>query len=70
MPTIREILDDKSTRSLLVEDCIKLIDSEVQKKSGISGLAIKAGYKVLKGVKPGAIREATDNLIDSFEERL
>ena len=70
MPTLQEVLSDKSTRAALVEDCTKLIDDEVQKKGGLSGVAIKTGYKVVKGLKPGFIREATDALIDEFANRL
>jgi hypothetical protein len=32
----------------------------------MSGLAVKAGYKVLKSIKPGAARDAVDGLLDDF----
>ena len=70
MPSMKEILADKSSRAALIEDCTKLIDEEVQKKGGLSGMALKAGYAVVKGLKPGYIRDTTDGLIDSFAERL
>ena len=70
MATIKDALTDMSTRALLIEDCTKLIDDEVEKKSGLSGVAIKTGYKLVKGLKPGFISEATDKLIDAFSERL
>jgi len=70
MPTMQEILASETTRARLIDDCTQLIDDEVQKKSGLSGVAIKTGYKVVKGLKPGAIREATDKLIDDFGKHL
>ena len=70
MQTIQHILLDKAARSALIDDCVKLIDSEVKKKGGLSGVAIKVGYKVVNGFKPGFVREATEGLIDSFAERL
>lgn len=39
-------------------------------KGGLSGLAIKAGYGVVKGVKPSFIRDAVDRLLDPFAEKL
>ena len=70
MPTMQEVLSDKSKRKVLIEDCAKLIDEEVQNKSGLSGMAIKTGYKMVKGLKPGFIPDAVDGLIDSFSEVL
>jgi len=67
---MQEVLAGGSTRSRLIEDCTKLIDDEVQKKGGVSGFAIKAGYKLVKGLKPGFIPEATDKLIDAFADHL
>lgn len=39
-------------------------------KSGISGLAIKAGYKTINAVKPTLVRDAVDNLLDRFVDKL
>jgi len=57
-------------RSEMVDDCCRLLDAEVSRKSGLSGLAVKAGYKMLKGFKPGAVRHAVDGLLDEFIEAL
>ena len=70
MPTMQEVLADTTQRKNLIEDCARLIDDEVQNKGGLGGMAIKAGYKVVKGLKPGFIHEATDSLIDAFAEQL
>jgi hypothetical protein len=42
------------------------LDHEVSDKGGISGLAIKAAYGVVKGVRPGFVREAVDMMLDDF----
>lgn len=70
MQTMQDVLADKTKRKILIEDCAKLIDDEVQSKSGFSGMAIKTAYKVVKGLKPGFINEAIDGLIDDFSARL
>lgn len=53
-------------RPAVVADCVALIDAEVAAKGGISGLAIKGGYAVVKAMKPGMIPNAMNNLLDEF----
>ena len=57
-------------RGVVIEDCCTLIDEEVKSKTGISGLAIKAGYKTLKGVRPAAVRQAVTELLPDFVSEL
>ncbi|MCC6333870.1 MAG: hypothetical protein IT380_07765 [Myxococcales bacterium] len=64
------LLADKGKRPVILADCVKLIDEEVASKGGLSGLAIKAAYKVVCAVKPGIIRESMDQLLDDFVHRL
>jgi hypothetical protein len=66
----KRLLDDKSKRPRLLDDCVHLIDDEVASKGGLSGLAIKGAYKVVGTMKPGIIRESMDNLLDDFVRRL
>jgi len=64
------LLADPAKRPAILQDCVKLIDDEVASKGGLSGLAIKAAYKVVCAVKPGIIRESMDALLDDFVKRL
>lgn len=64
------LLADPNKRPAILSDCVKLIDDEVASKGGLSGLAIKAAYKVVCAVKPGIIRESMDALLDDFVHRL
>jgi hypothetical protein len=43
-----------------------VLDEEVSDKGGISGLAIKGAYAVIKGIKPGFVREVVDALLEDF----
>ena len=70
MPKLQDTLTDAARRKLIIADCVTMIDEEVAGKGGISGLGIKAGYKVVKGVKPGFIPEVVDNLLDDFCKNL
>jgi hypothetical protein len=66
MPTLPEVLTSDAKKAAVVEDCCALIDAEVKDKGGISGLAIKAGYGAVKGVKPGFVRNVVTDLVPEF----
>ncbi|MEZ4270328.1 MAG: hypothetical protein R3C68_02465 [Myxococcota bacterium] len=59
-----------SSRPAVLQDCEALIEAEVASKAGLSGLAVKGAYAIVRKIKPGMIREAVDRLIDSFVDRL
>lgn len=69
MTTLKDIVTSDQ-RPAIVRDAVGLVDSEVASKSGISGMAIKAGYKAVKAIKPTLIQEAVDNLLDKFVDKL
>jgi hypothetical protein len=70
MPTLSDILGAQPKRGQVVDDGVKVLDEEVSDKGGISGLAIKAAFGVVKGIKPGFIREVVDALLDDFLKAL
>ena len=70
MSTLKEILLVPGNRPKVVADCTTVVQEEVDSKGGLSGLAIKAAYAVVKAVKPGFISEALDHMLDDFVARL
>lgn len=68
--TLKDQLLTAETRPQLLSDCDKLIDEEVASKSGLTGIAVKGAYGVVKALKPGIIRESVDALIDEFVEKM
>ncbi len=54
----------------VVADCVVLIDEEVASKRGLSAMAIKTGYKLVKGVKPGFVERVTEWLLPRFADAL
>jgi hypothetical protein len=62
------VLAAEDVRQSVIDDAVRLVDEEVRSKSGVSGLALKAGYKVFKKFKPGIMREAVDKLLDEFSD--
>jgi hypothetical protein len=66
MKSVKEALTGADRKSVL-DDVVALIDSEVSKKSGLSGMALKAGYKVVKKLKGGRmIHMATNHMLNDF----
>ncbi|HXS16955.1 MAG TPA: hypothetical protein VN764_07190 [Polyangiaceae bacterium] len=57
-------------RSALISDAERVLDEEVADKSGLTGIAIKTAFKVVKGVRPGFIRDVIDHLLDDFLKQL
>ncbi|MGD1896393.1 MAG: hypothetical protein ACFB16_05500 [Phormidesmis sp.] len=53
-------IQDAAVKDAIAHDCAQLIDQQVSAKSGLSGMALKAAYGVIKGIGsnyvPGAIK--------------
>lgn len=70
MPNLIEALTSDSHKNAVVEDCVALVDAEVADKGGLTGLAIKAGYKAVQGIKPGFVRQVVIDLLPEFAQAL
>ena len=57
-------------RPEVVADACALLDDEVRRTSGISGMAIRSAYRVLTGIRPGMVPSAVDGLLDPFADQL
>lgn len=67
---LNDVLNDEAKRASIIEDVCGLVDSEVGKQRGISGVAVKAGYKLVQGVKPGFVRNVVEHLMPDFATAL
>src|SRR5215212_6156378 len=70
MPTLSEILLVPGNRPKVIADCGQLITEEVDSKGGLTGLAVKGAFAIVKAVKPGFVAEAVDHMLDDFVRRL
>lgn len=70
MGNLTEALTAESKRNAVVDDCLALIDAEVADKGGLTGFAIKAGYKTVQGIKPGFVRQVVTDLLPEFARAL
>jgi len=67
---LNDVLNDEVQRASIIEDVCRLVDDEVGKQRGISGVAVKAGYKLVQGVKPGFVRKVVQALLPDFAAAL
>lgn len=68
MSKLAEVLNSPDKKDRVVQDCLRIIDAEVADKGGLSGMAIKAGYKAVKGVKPGFVQKVVNDLLPEFAD--
>lgn len=67
---LTDVLNDEAARASIIEDVVRLVDGEVAKQRGLSGVAVKAGYKLVQGVKPGFVRNVVQALLPEFAAAL
>jgi len=70
MSSLKEQLGSGEKRQQVIEDAMKVLDAEVADKGGLTGLAVKGGYKVVQGVRPGFVRDVVTGLLDEFLEAM
>ncbi len=70
MASLVDVLTDSTKKADVVRDCLEIIDREVGDKGGLSGLAIKAGYKAVQGIKPGFVKNVVDDLLPEFAKAI
>lgn len=66
MSSLKEQLGSGEKRQQVIEDAIKVLDAEVADKGGLTGLAVKGGYKMVQGIRPGFVRDVVTGLLDDF----
>lgn len=57
-------------RRAVIDDAVRLIQGEVDKKGGLSGLALKGAFKVVSTVSHDFLPKVLDKLIPEFAQKL
>ncbi|MEE2644002.1 MAG: hypothetical protein VYD19_03630 [Myxococcota bacterium] len=68
--SLSAVLLDPSKRPAVEQACVGLIEAEVAGKRGVSGLAIKAAFKVVKKLRPDIITRVISDLLPEFVESM
>jgi hypothetical protein len=70
MPSLADVIADPNRRRAVVDDGVTVIEQEVAGKSGLSGIAIKAGFGVVQKMRPGFVGSALNHLLDDFARQV
>jgi hypothetical protein len=60
---LQDAMQDETIQAKAVADCVRLMDEQVAAKGGLSGMALKAAYGVMKGIGPDYIPSALHGLL-------
>lgn len=60
---LSDIINERSVKESIVEECTCLIDDQVANKGGISGMALKTAYRVVRGVGPDYVPGAIGRVL-------
>ena len=61
--TLQEILLAPETKPKVLTDCYALVDQQVADKSGVSGTALKLGYKTVTSFAPGYFHGTVEGML-------
>jgi hypothetical protein len=70
MIKIQDLLQNNTSRSHILQLCVQLVEQEVQQVPGLSGLAVKTSYAVVKSLKPNMVAEVLEGLLDECARTL
>jgi hypothetical protein len=68
--TLAQILLAPDTHPKVIADCYTLIDQELADKSGVSGTAVKLGYKTVTSFAPGYFRSTLEDMLPKIVDQL
>ena len=57
-------------RAQVVKAAVGVLDAEVADKRGVSGLAVKGAFKIVRRLRPDFLEKAIDDLLDDFVPKL
>jgi len=68
MPTtsLHDALTRPPARTRVIDDCLQLIDEEVAAKGGLTGIAVKGAYRIVKAVRATFVRDVIDAMLDEW----
>ena len=61
--SLTDKIQDPAVKSAIAADCANLIDKQVSAKGGLSGMAMKAAYKVVRGIGANYVQGAVGRLL-------
>lgn len=70
MSTVAETLLQPPKRQEVIRDASQVLEAEVRDKKGVTGLAVKGTFKIVRGFRPNFVPQAIDDLLDDFMHKV
>jgi CelD/BcsL family acetyltransferase involved in cellulose biosynthesis len=70
MGLLSDLLTDRARLRTMAGEVAELVDGEVSRHGGFSGIALKTAFGVVKAVKPGILAETAEGLLPEFARAL
>jgi hypothetical protein len=70
LATLRDQLGQGEKRAAVIKDANDVLEMEVQDKGGLTGVAIRGAFAIVKGIKPGFTTDVIDGLLNDFLDAL
>jgi len=70
MGALATLLADEKRRRALRDAAVALLESEVSAKTGVSGMAVRGVWGLVKATRPGLAADVLDGLLPRFAEAL
>lgn len=70
MASLPEILTSPQNRPAAVQTLSGVVEEEVQSKSGVGGMALKAGFAAAAKIRPDLVSRAVDRMLPEFASKL
>lgn len=67
---LSEQIQDQQIRLNIAQDCVKLMEAQVEAKTGVTGILFKTLYKGIKSISPNYAQKAIFGLIPSISQAL
>jgi len=67
---LSDALTRPPVRTRVIDDCSKLIDEEIAAKGGLTGIAFKGAYRLVKAVRATFVRDVIDAMLDEWVSSL
>ena len=64
--TLVEALKDPGRKAAVVEACARLVETEVDRKTGLVGVAVRTGFRTVRTLSPRFVPRAFEVLLPEF----
>ncbi|MBN1962036.1 MAG: hypothetical protein JW841_13910 [Deltaproteobacteria bacterium] len=67
---LKDKLCTNEKRNVVIMDCVTLIEKIIASQKGLSGIATKSVYKLIKSTKPNSVYHSVDHMLEEFVDHL